>query len=132
MLTIARTHPTIGRMEKPTRRGRPSPTPPPNYLTIKRAAELAGASYSTVYRAAVEGVVKTKQVGSSRFVHESSVDKIREALEAVGGRHADGRVAVYLRPAQERYERWARAAGAAKQKVSSWVASLADAASGGK
>ena len=112
-------------------RGRPRPIPPPGYLTIKSAADALDASYSTVYRAVQDKLVRSKQQGSTRFVLEVDLTKIRTALDAPhAAAHADGRKAVYLRPDLERYERWERAAG--QDKVSTWVAGLADAASGGR
>lgn len=109
------------------KRGRPTPIAPPGYVTIRDAAERAGASYSTVYRAVTSGVVGGKQQGHNGpwFVLESGIAEIAGALEK--GDPVDDRHAVMLRPTPERYARWERAAG--KDRVSTWVAGLADAAS---
>lgn len=112
--------------DKP-RRGRPRPTPPPGYLTIKEAADEADASYSTVYRMIQADQVEWKRQGSTWFVLAADVEKIRGALEATG-EQSDDRKAVMLRPNRERYDRWEKAAGPNK-RVSTWVAELADEAS---
>lgn len=115
--------------EKP-KRGRPEPIAPAGYVTIKRAAELAEASYSTVYKYIDKKIIRGMKSDGAWFVREVDVKKIRENMDARG--EGDGRHAVMLRPDDERYERWENAADAAGQKVSTWVAGLADAASGGR
>lgn len=82
-------------------------------------------SKSTVVRRVQAGAVPSrKEPDGTITIARSDVDLIQPREPAA----SDGRKAVMLRPDLERYAAWERAAG--DQPVSSWLARLADAASG--
>lgn len=107
--------------------GRPKATAPRGRVTMEQAAELAGVSKSAVQRRVAAGAVP------SRTEPDGVVTIARAHVRLIQPREpaeADGRKAVMLRPDLERYAAWERAAVAAGKPVSSWLADLADAASG--
>lgn len=102
--------------------GRPPEVAPAGHVTINDAAELAGVSYATVYRA-----VKGKRVRSSQaengviYVSRADVGKLRP----VERERAD-KPSVTVRLADEaQLKKWQRAAGGG-QSLSRWLMELGD------
>lgn len=117
------TRPTHG--GRRTGAGRPPATAPRGRVTLEQAAELAGVSYQVAHRRVTAGVVPSERDPSGVItIRRRDVKLIQPRAPAKG----DGRKAVMLRPDLERYAAWERAAG--DRPVSSWLAALADAASG--
>lgn len=108
--------------------GRPKVDAPPGYVALADAARRASVSYSTAYRLARGGLLRSRKMPSGAIiVDERDIAKI--------GKHvppADrARVAVQVRPRAQRHVAWAAAAASAgKGSVTAWLCSLADAASG--
>lgn len=105
--------------------GRPKATAPRGRVTMEQAAELAGVSKSAVQRRVAAGEVPARTEPDGVVTIARADVKLIKPREPSEG---DGRKAVMLRPDMARYEAWARAAG--DRPVSSWLADLADAASG--
>lgn len=114
----------VGSMAKQNRPGRPRLVAPRGYVTIERAAEILGVSYSTVYKYAVARgdriEIMLDQGGT--FLRENQLHLIRDQLRVEVPDQK--RKAIQVRPALERYRKWARAAG--KMPVSVWLGELAD------
>ena len=102
--------------------GRPPVQAPEGCLTIAEAAAKLGVSYSTVYKRLdhVPQLALKETSNGDRFIRAAELERFRPVpREASSDRHG-----VMLRPANDRYERWAEAAG--NKKVSTWLAELAD------
>lgn len=97
---------------------------PRGRLTLHDAAELAGVSYSLVYRRVTAGEVPSQRDASG------VITVARRDLKLLGKQpKADtDRRAIMLRPDLERHAAWKRAAG--DKPVSVWLGELADKASG--
>jgi hypothetical protein len=93
-------------------------------VTLAEAAEIAGVSKSAVVRRVAAGIVP------ARTEPDGVVTLRRRDVRLIVPRSPadDRRVAVMLRPNAERHAAWARAAG--DERVSAWLARLADAAAG--
>jgi hypothetical protein len=106
--------------------GRRKVPPPRGRITLQQAADLSGLGYHRVYTLVTSGEVPGDQDASGVWtIARKDAARIKRREPA-----GDKRKAVMLRPDLERYAAWARAAGA--RPVSSWLAALADAASGYK
>ena len=124
----------------PTRgRGRPTPIPPDGYVTITKAAELAGASYSTVYRLANLGKIKTtrrhsdtgaratRAEDSAWFVLATEIEEIKTHLRASDTSDGESRPAIMVRPNHDRLKAWQKQADKdGADRLSSWLMGLAD------
>lgn len=105
--------------------GRSRAAAPRGRVTLEQAAELAGVSKSAVQRRVAAGAVPARtEPGGFVTIARRDVRRIVPREPAAG----DGRRAVMLRPSLERYAAWERAAG--DQRVSTWLAELADRAAG--
>ena len=106
-----------------TKRGRPPAAAPRGRVTLQQAAELAGVSYASAHRRVSDGVVPSERDESGVVTiarNDVRLIKLRPAADT--NRHA-----VMLRPTNERYAAWERAAG--DNPVSQWLMELADMAS---
>lgn len=91
-------------------------------MTLQEAARLAGVSYASAYRRVTAGVVPSERDESGVVTiarRDVRLIKLRPAAD-------NSRRAVMLRPSNERYAAWERAAG--DKPVSRWLMELADAA----
>lgn len=109
-------------MAKQNRPGRPRLVAPRGYVTIERAAKILGVSYSTVYKHMNAGGVELAFDQGGTFLRESQLHLISDQLRAEST--DEKRKAVQVRPALDRYRKWARAAG--DKPVSVWLGELAD------
>ena len=106
------------------KRGRPPAAAPRGRVTLQQAAELAGVSYSAVYRRVTGGELPSQRDASGVVTIARRDVRLIKLREPAG----DDRKAVMLRPDLERYAAWERAAG--DKPVSVWLGELADAAAG--
>lgn len=104
--------------------GRRSIPPPDGRVTLQQAADISGLSYPEVHRRVSNGLAPGEQDASGVWTMTAEDAGNLKRREPAG----DLRKAVMVRVPVARYEAWERAA---KDKpVSTWMAELADAASG--
>jgi len=107
--------------------GRPKAVAARGRVTMAEAAKLAGVSKSAVQRRVDANEVPSRvEPGGFITIARSDVKLIQPREPGEG----DGRKAYMVRPDLERAAAWERTAAAAGKPVSSWLAALADAASG--
>jgi hypothetical protein len=105
-------------------RGRPPAEAPRGRLTLQEAAELAGVSYSLVYRRVQDDEVPSESDASGVItIARRDLKLLTKRPKADTKTHA-----VMVRPELEQYAAWERAAG--DKAVSAWLEELADEASG--
>lgn len=111
-------------MSEPQGSGRPPEVAPAGRVTIADAAEMAGVSYATVYRAVKSGRVRSTQAENGViYVVRGDVAKLRPRE-----RERANKPSVTVRLADlGQLERWQRTAGAGKS-LPDWLRKLADAA----